>query len=85
MAQLTIRKVDDRTYARLKRRAERNKRSLEAEIRLILDQAVSDTAEESAKRAREDTIRWLDELRSKQEPLPEGTIVRWIREGRDGH
>ena len=37
MAQLTIRNVDPSVYARLKARARTNHRSLEAEVRAILD------------------------------------------------
>jgi len=36
--QLTIRNIDDALYARLKDRARSNHRSLEAEVRAILDQ-----------------------------------------------
>lgn len=37
MAQLLIRKLDDRVKSRLQRRAKRNGRSMEAEARAILD------------------------------------------------
>jgi plasmid stability protein len=39
MAQITVRRLDDSTLDALKKRAEANKRSTEAEIRDILDQA----------------------------------------------
>lgn len=37
MATLTIRQLDDRTHARLRERAARHGRSVEAEVRAILD------------------------------------------------
>lgn len=40
MAQILIRNLDDDTVAKLKQRAERNGRSLEAEVRLLLTSAV---------------------------------------------
>jgi antitoxin FitA len=39
MAQILIRKVDERVKARLQRRAKRNGRSMEAEVREILNNA----------------------------------------------
>jgi antitoxin FitA len=41
MATLTIRKLDDDVVAALKMRASRNQRSLEAEVRELLSDAVS--------------------------------------------
>jgi plasmid stability protein len=38
---LTIRQVDERTHARLRRRAAEHGRSVEAEVRAILDAAVN--------------------------------------------
>ncbi len=40
MATLTIRQLDERTHARLRMRAARHGRSVEAEVRAILDAAV---------------------------------------------
>jgi plasmid stability protein len=40
MATLTIRKLDERTHARLRGRAAQHGRSVEAEVRAILDAAV---------------------------------------------
>lgn len=86
MAQLTVRNLDDEAYARLKQRAKTNKRSLEAEVRQILERAAGELpAERSAKRAREEAIRWAAELRSRQSELPAGTTTRWIRQDRDSH
>lgn len=47
MAQILIRKVDERVKARLQRRAKRNGRSMEAEVREIINNAA---AEEEPKR-----------------------------------
>ena len=46
MATLTIRQLDERTHARLRMRAARHGRSVEAEVRAILDAAV-DVPEEN--------------------------------------
>ncbi len=40
MAQVVVREIEDETFAALKSRAKRHRRSLEAEIRLILADAV---------------------------------------------
>jgi plasmid stability protein len=42
MATLTVRQLDDGTYAGLKARAERTGRSMEAEARVILTDSVSE-------------------------------------------
>ena len=39
MAQILIRNLDEATLERLKQRASRNRRSLQSEVRVILDQA----------------------------------------------
>lgn len=46
MGALTIRQLDERTHARLRMRAARHGRSVEAEVRAILDAAV-DVPEEN--------------------------------------
>ncbi len=51
MRQLTVRNIDDNIYQRLKDRARVNRRSLEAEVRAILDQAVVPDRSEVARRA----------------------------------
>jgi len=42
MAQILVRKIDDRVKSHLQRRAKRNGRSMEAELREILRDAVKD-------------------------------------------
>ena len=46
MAQLLVRQLDDDTIKRLKDRARRHRRSMEAEIRLILTEAVLEPRDE---------------------------------------
>ena len=40
MAQVVVREIEDKTFAALKSRAKRHRRSLEAEVRVILADAV---------------------------------------------
>jgi plasmid stability protein len=47
MSTLTVRNVDDEVVAALKARAKRNKRSLEAEVRMLLRDAVDPNARPS--------------------------------------
>jgi plasmid stability protein len=49
MAQLLIRQLDETTVQRLKERAKRHGRSLEAELRIVLQEAVADPQEEMLK------------------------------------
>ena len=44
MAQLVVRNLDDRVKARLRKRAERNGRSMEEEVRVILREALREPA-----------------------------------------
>lgn len=75
MRQLTIRKIDDRVYQRLKDRARINHRSLEAEIRAILDEAVTPDLSEFVRRTAE--------MRQKLKGRVKGDVVAMIREDRD--
>lgn len=77
MATLTIRKLDDKVYARLGERAKRNNRSLEAEVRTMLEERAFDANE------------WIEDLRArrKSHPLvhqPGENAVSVIRAIRDG-
>jgi plasmid stability protein len=76
MATLTIRRLDDDVYERLKNRARSNRRSLEAEARDIL----TDRA-----RAKDDLvadlIRFHREMEAKHGLLPDSTPL--LREMRD--
>ena len=51
MRRLTIRMIDEKVYQRLKERARLSGRSLEAEVRAILDQAVLPDRSEVSRRA----------------------------------
>jgi antitoxin FitA len=77
MATLTIRKLDDGVYERLGERARRNKRSLEAEVRVILEEKTREF----------DITRWLSEareLRNRTPPRKDGkTSLDLLREERD--
>lgn len=78
MATLTVRKLADDTYRTLGERAKHNKRSLEAEVRDILDREAKDFSVEA----------WIAELRALRagDPLklPEGMdAVSLLHEERD--
>lgn len=77
MATLTVRKLDDATYARLGERARRNRRSLEAEVRAILEE----------KTRAFNLEHWLEEvhdLRERSQALPDGmTSLDLLRQERE--
>ncbi|HEX9807052.1 MAG TPA: hypothetical protein VGA34_09165 [Alteraurantiacibacter sp.] len=77
MATLTIRKLDDSVYKRLGERARRNHRSLEAEVREILEGKANEF----------NFDRWLEkarELRRRSPPHQDGkTSLDLLREERD--
>lgn len=60
MATITIRKLDDAVYERLKSRAAANHRSLEAEARMLLEQAAPDKGD-IITRLRESNTRYIAE------------------------
>ena len=77
MATLTIRRLDDDVYARLRDRARSNKRSLEAEAREILtDRAGGLDA------LVQGLIEFHEEMVAKHGHLPDSTaLLRELREG----
>ena len=75
MRQLTIRKIDEQIYRRLQERARASRRSLEAEVRAILDQAVRPDRAEVARRAAAMRARLAGRYR--------GDATAAIREDRD--
>jgi plasmid stability protein len=77
VATLTVRNLDDTLYERLKEQARRNQRSLEAEARVVLAEAVGPR--------REEAIRRIDEFRKSLEGKFTGDTTAWIREDRDSH
>jgi plasmid stability protein len=76
MAQMTVRNLDDKVYAALKARAKRNHRSLEAEVRALLEQAARDEL-------RQEFLRWTAELRERMRPHYTGDVTAEIRAERD--
>lgn len=78
MAQLTVRNVDDKVYETLKSRASRNHRSLEAEVRSLLERAARDEM-------RQEFLRWTSELRERMRPHYQGGATAGIRTDRDSH
>lgn len=76
MAALLVRNLDDRLVQKLKQRAKRNGRSVEAEHRALLEQSLgpADKAEWLARAA---------ELRQGMIPVPDGTSLELLRESRD--
>jgi plasmid stability protein len=74
MATLTIRNVPTKVVRALKARAERNRRSMEQEVREIIEAQVGDRASAMAQIERA----WASQTRSPKA----GEIEAWIREGR---
>ncbi len=75
MPQLTVRNVSERVYQRLKDRARTNRRSLEAEVRAILDQA--------ALPDRTEVVRRATEMRARLVGRYHGDATAEIRKDRD--
>lgn len=77
MATLTVRKLDDSTYENLGKRAKANNRSLEAEVRDILNREAKAF----------DIQAWVAEvraIRALSKPVPNGTTsLDLLREERD--
>lgn len=82
MASIRIRQIDDSVVQRLARRAASNNRSLEDEVRHILESAVEDDM--AARRAA--FLALADRLRRETEGRPQTQSEVLIREDRDhGH
>lgn len=75
MPQLTVRNFEEDVYQRLKDRARVNRRSLEAEVRVILDQAVLADRSEAARQAAAMRARLADRYK--------GDATAAIREDRE--
>jgi len=76
VATLTIRRLDDKVYERLRNRARSNRRSLEAEAREILTEHAR-----SADALIEELIAFNQEMAAKHGTLPDSTPI--LREMRD--
>ena len=81
MAQVLVRDLPDETVARLKRRAAEAGRSLEAELRHILNTAAEPTYEQRKREA----LEVLRRIRANSRPWQPGepTAAEMIREDRD--
>ena len=75
MAQVIVRKLDDRVVAALKRKAERHGHSLEQELRDILTGAATPRAAEK--------LALVDRIRTQTAPVPHPLAEDLIREDRD--
>ncbi|MCX6646639.1 MAG: TraY domain-containing protein [bacterium] len=75
MAQILVRDLDDDLVKRLKKRAKQNGRSLEAEIRIILDQSDTITMSDARKLA--------DKIRARFKGRKQSDSAALIREDRD--
>jgi plasmid stability protein len=78
MATLTVRDVDDETATKLRQRAERHRRSLEAELRLILREAAE-------RPSAEELLAWADRIAAMTPDVPQtdsAVLLREMREGR---
>ena len=80
MATINVRQLDDEVVRRLKRRAARNKRSLEGEVRHILEGAVEDAMSEK----RASFLRLATGLRRETEGRAQTPAEVLIREDREG-
>ena len=78
MAQLLVRDLDPALVARLKAQATRHQRSLEAEVRVILAEAVPDRIA-----AFDEAVRVADEIRQSLVGKIHGDSTDIIREARD--
>ncbi len=78
MAQVLVRNLDNAVVGRLKARAAAAQRSLEAELRLILEEAEHETS-------RQEALAALREIRARSRPWQPGepTAAEMIREDRD--
>jgi antitoxin FitA len=79
MVQMTIRRLDDELYRKLKIRAERHGRSAEAEVREILRQTLT---EDEKRAASENWVRRAEAL-ARTLPRPATDSADLVREERD--
>lgn len=77
MSQILVRDLDPAVVSRLKQRARRNRRSLQAEVRVVLEELASKEA------ARDAAWSVADEIRSQLSGTPQTDSSELIREDRD--
>ena len=82
--EILVRDLDEATVAGLKERAVKNRRSLQAEVRLILEEAAKALveAEERVLRLAEFRV-WSADLRARNAHIPQTDSVELIREDRE--
>jgi plasmid stability protein len=80
MAQILVRALKPEVVRKLKERAKRNERSLEAEVRVILQDA---TRYERDERAFREAVRFADRMRESLRGTITGDSTDLIREDRD--
>ena len=78
MAQILVRDLDPLIVERLKQRARRHNRSLQAEVKTILEEAGRVDME-----ARKEFREWAKELRESLAGIPQTDSVELIREDRE--
>jgi len=76
MSNLLVRDMDAQTIARLKARAQMHRRSLQAEVKAILDA-------EAALGDRDAWVAWMNEFRTLTKGLPMEDSMDLLRETRD--
>jgi len=79
MAQILVRNLDEAVVAKLKERAQRNGRSLQAEVRMILEQAAGDGGKVDTATARRMSEEFHRRFAGRKFP----DTVELIREDRD--
>ena len=81
---ILVRDLAETTIARLKARAARNGRSLQSEVRLVLDAAAKADTDAQAKAARREEFRaWAAALRARNAHIPQTDSAELIRGDRD--
>jgi len=81
MATLTIRQLDDTVYDHLKTRARANNRSVEAEVRTILERTTIERPKRSKGQIISDLRAFQDGMIAKHGYLPDSTeIIRQMRD-----
>ncbi|MCE2404965.1 MAG: Arc family DNA-binding protein [Dehalococcoidia bacterium] len=83
MGTVHVRRLDDEVVDRLKRRAAENNRSLESEVRHILEQAAEDDVSEKARRFGA-LVKWLRGRTWSHPQTPSHILIREDRDNRDG-
>lgn len=82
MANLNIRKLPDKTYKKIKKRAGKNRRSINSEVIFILDD-VPEAPEMDTKKNREDIFNEVLQIRKKLKNRKFPDSVKLIRQMRD--